>query len=231
MALITTTVSVDAQKTGAQVVLHLVQGDAGTRKFLFVPTEGGQRIDMTDVVTAKVRAYVEDSDTSLLINCEITGGNIYMTPTKALVQNVCKWSCQLVLLDDEDQTLSSMPFTIYTHGAVYNEDTVEHTNTSIENISWNDQYQFLTFELADGTTLVTPIMTHSHDLASESGPGFESAGHFLQLEALAEQVNQDVRDSATPRFASLEIGTEEGTGDPVVSIDGETGVITGLRFT
>jgi hypothetical protein len=218
--LITTTVSVDAQKTGAQVTLHLIQGDAGTRRIQFVPISGGRQISLANVSGARVRA-VSLSGEPLLINCTIEDGAVYMVPTAALVQNVDEWACQLVLLNSDDETLSSMPFTILTHGTVYDGDAVEHTNKELSAIYFDSQGR-LTIELADGTVLVADKWVHTHDLATATKAGFLSAAHYTLLTQLAQRVNQDVRTTASPTFAGLTIGSMTISGD---------GTITGLRFT
>ena len=91
--LITTTVSVDAQKNGAQVTLHLIQGDAGTRRIMFVPISGGRQIDLDGVATAKMTAASVHTGEPLLINCTIEQGKIYMVPTAALVGQVDEYAC------------------------------------------------------------------------------------------------------------------------------------------
>lgn len=219
--MITTTVSVDAQKTGAQVTLHLIQGDAGTRRIMFVPISGGRQIDLDGVATAKMTAASVHTGEPLLINCTIEQGKIYMVPTAALVGQVDEYACQLVLLDDEDQTLSSMPFTIISHGTVYDGDAVEHTNTTVSAVYFDDQGR-LTVELMDGTVLVADKWEHTHPLATDEIDGFMSKENYALLQQLGQYLNQGVKTTDEPTFAGLHIGD--------LYIDDE-GVITGLRFT
>lgn len=219
--MITTTVSVDAQKTGAQVTLHLIQGDAGTRRIMFVPISGGRQIDLDSVATAKMTAASVHTGEPLLINCTIEQGKIYMVPTAALVGQVDEYACQLVLLDDEDQTLSSMPFTIISHGTVYDGDAVEHTNTTVSDVYFDDQGR-LTVELMDGTKIVADKWEHTHPLATDEIDGFMSKEDFTLLHQLEDYLNQGVKTTDEPTFAGLHIGD--------LYINGE-GEITGLRFT
>lgn len=223
MELITTTVAIDAQKTGDQVTLHLVQGDYGTVKFQFVATSGGSMIDMSPVALAKVRVhstYWDPSD-DLLINCAIQNGNIYMTPTQALTQNINEYSAQLVLLDSSNQTLSSLPFTIVVHNNVYMGEAVEHTNNSLTEFEWTQATLVLTAKLLDGTT-VSVALPHIHPDATGSAAGFMSAAMYNTLQQLAGWMNQGVKTTDDPTFAGLHIGD--------LSIDSE-GNISGARFT
>jgi hypothetical protein len=225
MELITTTVSVDAQKAADQVIIHLVKGDSGTRRFQFVPIEGGHLIDMSAVAMAKVQAYSQATSGSLLIDCVIESGNVYMTPTPAFVASVDEWSCQLVLLDGTNQTLSSMPFTTIIHGRVYEGDAVEHTNNSVLNISYDTATRTIILEMADNTVLTAQL-----PLATAALAGLMSAAQCSSLATLITQMadvmdwlNQSVKTTASPTFANLTVGS--------VSINGSTGVASGLRFT
>ena len=228
--LITTTVSVDAQKTGAQVTLHLVQGDAGTRRILFVPISGGRLIDTAQVSMAKVILASSALDEPLEIDCVISSGKIYMTPTAAMVEFADEFACQLVLYNSSNETLSTMPFTIIVHGTVFEGDAVEHTNTRISSVRFDDETGRLTIELADGTVLVANYWNHTHDLATALKDGFLSKEDFALLRSIDNYINQDVKTTATPRFEGLEIGWDEDLQEPILTIDNE-GVITGLRFT
>lgn len=221
MQLITTTVSVDAQKDWSQAVIHLVQGDAGTRRLMYVPIYGGRQISMERVVKAKVRAESQATGDPLLIDCTIEGGKIYMVPTAALVADADEFHSQLVLMDADDQTLSSMQFTILVHGTVYEGDAVEHTNNSVSAVYFDEQGR-LTVELMDGTKLVADKWEHTHPLATTEIDGFMSKEDFTLLHGLEEYLDQDVTTEAEPTFAGLHIGD--------LYIDGD-GVITGLRFT
>ena len=223
MSLITTTVCVDAQKPATQAVVHLSQGDSGTRTLRMIPVEGGCAVSLQSAVQAKVRAHPLSGGSDLLLNAELGGYYADLTPTPALVAGAEEWRCQLLLLDGQDQTLSSMPFTILIHAGVYSGDTVEHTNTTVSEIRYDAENMQLIIALADGTTIAGPSMAHTHPLATSEAPGFMSAVDFDFVQGLKSEVNQDVRTTAEPTFAGLTIGS--------LHIDGTTGEITGLRFT
>ena len=222
MSLITTTVSLDAQKTGDQVTMHLVRGDSGTRTFNFIPISGGQMISLYGVAAAKVQAQSLYTDDPLLIDCTITGGLIFMVPTAALVANADEWAAQLVLLDSGNQTLHSMPFTIIVHGTVYTGDAIEHTNTTVTEIRWDSTYQYMTIVLADGSTITSPAMTHTHAKATATADGFLSKEHYSKLVDYDTWLDQDVSQDGTPTFASATIGAVTIAAD---------GTVTGLKFT
>jgi hypothetical protein len=223
MELITTTVSLDAQKAADQVIIHLVKGDSGTRRFQFVPIEGGHLIDVSAVAMAKVQAYSQATTGSLLIDCVIESGKVYMTPTPAFVASVDEWACQLVLLDEDNQTLSSMLFTTIIHGRVYEGDAVEHTNVTLEEATYNAATKTLILTMADGS-VITVSLDHVHANATTSAAGFESATDKANLDTLVSRVDQDLRTNAatTPSFPSLIVGA--------VTINND-GTVTGLRFT
>lgn len=228
MELITTTVSLDAQKAADQVVIHLVKGDSGTRRFQFVPIEGGHLVDMygLNVAQVKMRAYSRTTTDMLVIDCTFNNASrlIYMTPTEALVANVDEWDSQLVLLDGDNQTLSTMPFTIMIHGTVFEGDAVEHTNTSVLNISYDAANRYIVLEMADNTTLTAELPLSSASLA-----GLMSAAQYSSLATLVTQMatlmdwlDQSVKTTASPTFYAATIGA--------VGIDHE-GVVTGMKFT
>jgi hypothetical protein len=228
MELITTTVSVDAQKAADQVIIHLVKGDSGTRRFQFVPIEGGHLIDVSAVAMAKVQAYSQATTGSLLIDCVIESGKVYMTPTPAFVASVDEWACQLVLLvwneDIQDyQTLTSMPFTTIIHGRVYEGDAVEHTNVTLEEAAYDAATKTLILTMADGS-VISVSLDHVHANATTTAAGFESATDKANLDTLVSRVDQDLRTNAatTPSFPSLSVGAVTIYND---------GTVTGLRFT
>lgn len=221
MELITTTVSVDAQKAADQVIIHLVKGDSGTRRFQFVPIEGGHLIDMSAVAMAKVQAYSQVTSGSLLIDCVIESGKVYMTPTAAFVASVDEWSCQLVLLDGTNQTLSSMPFTTIIHGRVYEGDTVEHTNVTLEEATYNAATKTLILTMADGS-VISVSLDHVHANATTTAAGFESAVDKTNLDLLVSRINQALLTTSSPTFSAATIGA--------VSI-ANNGTVTGLKFT
>ena len=218
--LITTTVCVDAQRPASQMVIHLVQGDSGTRKLRMIPVEGGAAVDLSNVAQAKVMAHPA-SGSDLLLNCTLGGFFADLVPTPALVAGANEWAAQLVLLNSSNEQIKSMPFTIIVHGTVYDGDTVEHTNVTVTEILWDADTQRLTIVRADGTRIVSQAMTHTHPLATADDPGFMSPEQFLQLQALATQVDQDVSKDGEPTFAGLTIGSV------VISSDG---TMTGVRF-
>lgn len=229
MILITTTVAVDAQKTGAQVTLHLIQGDAGTRRILFVPVSGGRQVDISGAARAYVRALSLAAEEPLLIPCTIEDGNAYMVPTAALVANADEWACELIFMDDEEEPiedyigrkLTSLPFTIITHGSVYDGDAVEHTNNSVSAVYFDEQGR-LVVELLDGSKIIAPKWEHTHPLATAEEPGFMSPSQFTLLQQLSEWMDQGVKTTDSPTFAGLRVG------DLVINGDG---TIEGLRFT
>jgi hypothetical protein len=221
MYLITTTVSLDAEKTGAQVILHLAQGDAGTRRLQFVPAAGGRLIDVREASAAKLMAHGMGGGADLLMDCALEGGAIYYTPTAALVAEAETYACQLVLLDDDDQTLKTLPFTVLIHGGVYDGDAVEHTNTTATSVYFDEDGQ-LTIELADGTKLIADRWEHTHDLATAEKAGFMSPEQFALLANVASWMDQGVKTTDSPTFAGLTVGN--------VTIDPD-GSISGLRFT
>lgn len=221
MELITTTVSLDAEKTGAQVVLHIAQGDAGTRKLQLVPSSGGRLVDTRDVAAAKLMAHGMGSGADLLMDCVLADGLIYYTPTAALVQAADTFAAQLVLLNEFGETLKTLPFTVMIHGTVYQGDAVEHTNTTAQSVYFDDDGQ-LTIELADGTKLVADYWTHTHPLATSEAAGFMSSAQFDLLTQVAEWMDQGVKTTDSPTFAGLTVG------DVTINPDG---TIDGLRFT
>lgn len=221
MELITTTVSVDAQKAADQVIIHLVKGDSGTRRFQFVPIEGGHLIDVSAAAMAKVQAYSQATTGSLLIDCTIDSGKIYMTPTPAFVASVDEWSCQLVLLDGTNQTLSSMPFTTIIHGRVYEGDAVEHTNVTLEEATYDADTKTLIMTMADGS-VITVSLDHAHTNATTSTAGFESAVDKTNLDLLVSRINQALLTTSSPTFNAASIGA--------VSIAND-GTVTGLKFS
>ena len=222
MTLLTTTVSVDALVDDhGQVVIHLVQGDTGTRRFQMIPISGGKPVQTIGVTSAHVTALSANQE-PVQIDCLIEGGKIYMEPTTALVRYESEWLCQLVLLNEEDETLTSAKFTIIVHDRLFNGDTVEHTNISITGVEWDAENLTLTIYRADGTTIICDPLTHTHDLATASAAGFMAAEDKAALDTVTGRVNQDVRTTATPTFAAATIGAVQIAAD---------GTVTGLKFT
>lgn len=204
--LITTTVCVDSSENRPQPVVHISQGDSGTRALRLVPMISGVSVNMSNVAQAKVMAHPLSGVSDLLINCVL--GPVYadMIPTPAMAADPEEWACQLLLLDSEGQTLHTMPFTVLIHADVWTGDTVEHTNNSISGISWDAANRRLTITLADGTQIVSPSLSHTHDLASASNDGFESIAQYNWLTQAMGWLNQDVRTTASPTFEQLTVG-------------------------
>jgi hypothetical protein len=205
--LITTTVSVDTQKSADQVTMHLVKGDVGTRRFLFVPASGGRPVSMENVVHARVLALNQWLGEPLQIECVIESGKVYMTPTAALVADANEWACQLVLLDEDDQQLSSLPFTIIVHDKVFDGDAVEHTNTTVTAVYYDDD-GFLCIRLADGTILKADraLNDHTHAIVTETDDGFFSHEWYEELQNWLTWLDQDVSTTAAPTFHDLHVG-------------------------
>jgi hypothetical protein len=223
MELITTTVAVDAQKRGDQVVLHLVKGDHGTIRFMFVPTAGGKRIDISQAAQAKVRAHstLWQPAEDILLNCTISGGNVYMTPTETLTWDKNEFEAQLVLIKPDTTTLSSLPFTIIVHDTVYEGDAVQRTNNSLTDLEWTEATLTLTAQLKDGTE-ITVQLPHVHPAADSDNDGFMTSDMYDLLQQLQEWMDQGVKTTDDPTFAGLHIGN--------LTIDSQ-GNITGARFT
>jgi hypothetical protein len=114
-----------------------------------------------------------------------------------------------------------MEFTILTHGTVYDGDTVEHTNTTVSAVYFDEQGR-LTVELLDGSKIVADRWEHTHPLATTEDAGFMSPEQFDLLQQLSEWMDQGVKTTDSPTFAGLRVG------DLVINGDG---TIEGLRFT
>lgn len=223
MPLITTTVSVDSQRDDYdQVVLNLVQGDYGARRFLFVPMASGVPISPSLFSSAKVAALAVGTLNPMLIDCAIENGKIYMTPTVSLTQyDDTEYQCQLKLIKPDESQLTSMKFTIYVHNQLYSGDAVEHTNTSVTSMEWSDVTKTLTLHLADGNN-ITVDMTHTHTDATTLVKGFMTTSQVTDLNTLNNRVNQDLKTTASPTFAAANIGAVEIFNN---------GKVTGLKFS
>ena len=219
--LITTTVSVDAQKPGSQAVIHLVRGDSGTRALRLIPTEGGRVISFENVAQAKLRAHPLSGSSDLLLNCELGENYADVVPTPAFVEAAEEWACQLVLLDENNQTISSAPFTVIVHEDVYHGDTIEHTNTKVAGMEWDDATKTLTIVLENGDR-ITCDLSHTHAIVTATTDGFFSHEWFTALMNLLAWCNQGVKTTDSPTFAGLHIGS--------LYINGN-GEIQNARFT
>lgn len=216
--LITTTVSLDTQRTAAQAVIHLKRGDAGTRTLRFVPVSGGAPADFTNVSQAKVRVA---GDTPLLLSCALGENYADMTPTGALTATAGEKACELALLNAAGETLTTATFTIMIHESVYPGDAVEHTNAGLGALTYDADGR-LTAELLDGTRVKAPAQTHTHANATSGAAGFMSAEDKTALDGMAGKIDQDVKTTGTPTFATVTVGS--------LTI-GADGTITGARFT
>lgn len=231
---ITTVLSLDCDTVEPMRVIHLVQGDYGTRALRMVPVHQSRLINMQaeGYVQAKARLACEGHE-ALLINCELGDTYATLVPTQAMVSGADEWTAQLVLYKQDNSTLSTQEFKINVHGTVYNGDTVEHTSSKILNVGYDAQGR-LTIETDDGrpplTTELTLEEAHTHALAMADDDETETEGHngFMSktdkafLDSLAGMFDQSVKTDATPEFAGLKIGT--------LTIDDE-GNIEGARFT
>ncbi len=109
--LITTAVSLDTSRQTQQPVIHLKQGDAGTRRLRLVPSCGGRGVRVESAAAAQVRARSETGE-ALLLDCEKGERWADLIPTPALVERAAEYECELVLLDKTGNTLTSAAFTI-----------------------------------------------------------------------------------------------------------------------
>ena len=227
---ITTVLSLDCDYVEPMRVIHLVQGDYGTRALRMVPVHQSRLINMQaeGYVQAKVRLACEGHE-ALLIDCELGDTYATLVPTPAMVSGADEWTAQLVLYKEDNTMLSTQEFRINVHGTVYNGDVVEHTSSKILSVSYDDQGR-LSIETDDGRTVSadeTVQEAHTHDLAAADGEqttgndGFMSKTDKAFLDSLAGMFDQSVKTDATPEFAGLKIGNLEINDD---------GYITGARF-
>ena len=221
--LITTTVSLDCAGNANQMVIHLVQGDYGTRALRLIPVDSGKLMDMEaeGVVQAKVRLACAGHE-DLLINCELGDRYATLVPTQAMTSGADTWQAQLVLLDESNMTVSTAPFTVVVHGTVYNGDTVEHTNSAVTAAAYDAQGRLVLQQLngnevvaADFTNLVSAIQTALADYLL-------TAEDRQDLTTIKGYLNQSVKTDAEPEFAGLTIG------NVTISSSGE---IDGAVFT
>lgn len=228
---ITTVLSLDCDNVEPMRVIHLVQGDYGTRALRMVPVHQSRLINMQaeGYVQAKVRLACEGHE-ALLIDCELGDTYATLVPTPAMVSGADEWTAQLVLYKQDNTTLSTQEFRVNVHGTVYNGDTVEHTSSKILNVSYDDQGR-LSIETDDGRTVSadeTVEEAHTHALAAADGDqttgndGFMSKEDKGFLDSLAGMFDQGVKETDSPTFAGLTIGS--------LTIDDE-GNIEGARFT
>lgn len=233
--LITTTVSLGCAGNANQMVIHLVQGDYGTRALRLIPVDSGKLMDMDaeGVVQAKVRLACAGHE-DLLIDCELGDRYATLVPTKAMTSGADTWQAQLVLLDDNNMTVSTAPFTVVVHGTVYNGDAVEHTNSAVTAAAYDAQGRLVLQQLngnevvaADFTNLVSAIQTALADYLL-------TAQDRTDINTIKGYLNQSVKTDAEPRFEGLQIGgtwnasTGKWQGGVSISSSGE---IDGAVFT
>ena len=219
--LITTAVALDTDKQARQPVIHLKQGDAGTRRLRLVPSCGGHGVRVENAAAAQVRARSQTGE-MLLLDCERSDAYAHFTPTPALTAQAGEYECELVLLDGAGNTLTSANFTILVHASAYTGDAVEHTNSAIGEAYYDEEGR-LCLRMLDGREVRAERWTHTHENATKETPGFMSGEDQAAMEEMRGRVDQDVRRAASPTFAALHIGA--------VTIDGESGLASGLRFS
>lgn len=227
---ITTVVSLDCDTEEPMRVIHLVQGDYGTRALRLVPVHNSQLVHMDEAgyVQAKVRLACAGQE-DLLIDCTLGDTSATLIPTPAMVSGPDEWTAQLVLYTAGNETLSTQPFRLKVHGTVYEGDAVEHSSSRILSVAFDVQGR-LSIETDDGRTITTAetlAEAHTHELATADGDDTEGNDGFMSkedkgfLDSLAGMFDQSVKTSASPTFAGLKIGNLEINDD---------GYITGARF-
>jgi hypothetical protein len=222
--LITTTVSLDCAGNANQIVIHLVQGDYGTRALRLIPVLEGRLMNMEEagVVRAKV-ALADRGVAGPVIDCELGDCYATMVPTKGMMTTAREWAAELILLNEENGTVRSMPFTLIVHETVYKgNDTVEYTNSRVTSAEYDEQGR-LTLEELNGEKIVAGGLENLIAALRE-----ELADYLLTPEDRADltmmkgYLNQSVKTDASPEFAGLKVGTVE------ISAGGE---ISGAIFT
>lgn len=234
--LITTTVSLDCAGNANQMVIHLVQGDYGTRALRLIPVLDGRLYNMEEhgVAQAKV-ALANNGVAGPVIDCELGDCWATMVPTRGMMTTALEWTAQLILLDEDNGTVRSMPFKVIVHETVYKgNDTVEYTNSRVTAAVYNEQGQLQLEQLNSNTitvdgfsNLVTAIRTALADylLTPEDRTDINTIKGYL---------NQSVKTDASPKFDGLQIGgtwnasTGEWEGGVNISSSGE---IDGAVFT
>lgn len=219
--LITTTVSLDVNTQQPLMVIHLVQGNYGTRALRLVPVEGGRLMDLSQVAAASVGMSCAGHE-NLEIDCEVAERYVTLVPTKAMTQEADEWLCQLNLMDEDQQVLSSAPFRVIVHGSVYDGDAVEHTNSSVTAVYFESDGR-ISIEKLDGDVVTSPShWEHVHPTATADTPGFMTAAMAAAITDVADKIDQAVKTDSQVEFDQITVGTI------VISSDG---TITGARFT
>lgn len=221
--LITTTVSLDVNTEQPLMVIHLVQGNYGTRALRLVPVDSGRLMDLSGVATASVGMSCVGHD-NLEIDCEVDERYVTLVPTQAMTEEADEWLCQLNLMDAGQNVLSSAPFRIIVHGSVYDGDAVEHTNSGVTAVVVEADGK-ITLEKMDGETVTsgTSTFSHTHAEATSDAAGFMPAGMFADVAAIQDKIDQAVKTTSEVEFSKITVGT--------IVIDSETGEISGAKFT
>lgn len=220
--IITTTVSLDTQRDETQVIIHLKQGDFGTRALRFIPAASGKPVDFTNVTSGHLKLKSKENEENVLELDGTLGDNyVDIVPTEAMTEYAEEYACELVLTNEADETLTSATFTIIVHGTVYSGDTVEHTNKTVTAVYFDENGQ-LCVVLGGDETIKAGKWTHTHDNATADAAGFMSAKDKKALDAITPHIDQGVKTSDTPTFEGIKIGD-------TVTISSD-GLATGLRF-
>lgn len=220
--IITTTVSLDTQRDETQVIIHLKQGDFGTRALRFIPAASGKPVDFTNVTSGHLKLKSKENEENVLELDGTLGDNyVDIVPTEAMTEYAEEYACELVLMNADKEPLTSATFTIIVHGTVYSDDTVEHTNKTVTAV-YVDENRQLCVALADGTVFKVEKWTHTHDNATAEAAGFMSAEDKVAFDTITPHIDQGVKTSDTPTFAGIQIGD-------TVTISSD-GLATGLRF-
>jgi YD repeat-containing protein len=212
--LITTTVSLNVGTGEPRMVIHLVRGDYGTRRLRLIPVDNSRLMDMENVAAAKVRLGTGEG-APLLIDCVLGDHYADLVPTQAMTLAADEWDAQLVLLDENNQTLCTAPFTIVVHGTVYEGDAVEHTDNNVTAAYYNAAGR-LVIEKRDGEKVTVTDLDNLMDAVTDAlEEHLVSQTDREALDSWGERVDQDVRTDASPTFAGLTVGslTISATGE------------------
>lgn len=225
--LITTTVSLDCNGPANQKVIHLVMGDYGTRALRLVPVDSGNLIRMEDagVIEAKVLLAC-DGHESMAVECELGDTWATLVPTKNMTLTADEWNAQLCLytsLEPEATVLKSAPFKINVHGTVNIGDMVEHTDSRITSISYDETTGAMTIKLRTGDIITATGSSYLYNaIRTALSDNLMSAQDRQDFTTIKGYLDQSVTTEASPTFAGATIGS--------VEIDAE-GNISGARFT
>lgn len=223
--LITTVVSVDCVVGEPSLVIHLVQGDYGTRALRMVPVNGGRLIDFqaAGVTAARVLLSCEGRE-SLTVDCELGENYAQLIPTRNMTLSADEWQAQLILLDGDNGTVHSAPFVIVVHGDVAHGDAVEHTDGRVTYAGYNAAGD-LVLEMRSGDTVTASGKGY---LASYVEDQLAAGGKLLtdtdreHLDGIDAWLDQSVKTTASPTFGGLTVGSLTISAD---------GTIDGARFS